>query len=362
MKLETIRKICPDNKELQSALMGGKNVVDVADWVLYPNLKQLEDAAQGERYIQMYQECLENCRKSEDPETKLRAQMIRSYFKVQSGQKLKQPETVEKVDHAFLKLVANDQDRIKSLLKACNREMLLDVETIEIARKNAVKGDQPFSYELNHEVKLSGAQRMMLVAAPTPQTIASYLEMVYEKKAPLLVTLCSPTEPDILPIWQIEVPSTSLYKIDLQKQEVKYEKGNVRIVQRTFIITKADNEPHEVHQLHYENWPDCKSAPNLEALDELFSLRDELVTDLEQAIVINCKHGIGRTAMFAVIDAARKKIVTMQREGHSLDAIEMDPAKLLNEMRKSRSILNVFAEQLMLPYQMIDRFLDQLSR
>lgn len=125
------------------------------------------------------------------------------------------------------------------------------------------------------------------------------------------------------------------------------------ITKRTFLATnQITKEERTVHQLHYENWPDC-GVPYLDLFIHLLNEVDTLQPRKDSPIVVHCSAGIGRSGTFVAAHALRKMVRTQEDTGLFRNVITVNIPKMLCLLRLQRKSLVSTVEQFQTIYEVL---------
>lgn len=430
MKIKELESIFPD-PNLQTILTGGKEDANAKDVVknllkspqrnsvlplFLDSLKKQHESAYVSQIVENYKKSYPTIQAELTDDIQAKSLATFTVFQKQKAteQLVSTTTTLSAYDKFpdenhlisdFTKL-AKETDRMTRLREEIsNRTKRLDPTMINIPHEASKKNtkcyeniypydhnrslkEKPGFYYASSDVVLPHSQNMVLSRHPMPNTVNAYFEMVIEKKAPLLITLCSPHEkPTIIPFWSNDIlktlqlpdgwtvindeqstailqegeeyalipkdekPKFSEEELSNKKDE-KFAKWRPRIVERLLIASNGKEE-HKMTHLHYENWPDDQPATSEALLKTLFRRKDEKVQNKEIPLVINCREGIGRTGVFALIDWGKKVIDAELLSGKKLDEIRLNIPEMIYQLRRERREMVTSKEQLAQIYAML---------
>lgn len=255
--------------------------------------------------------------------------------------------------------------------KAQDREYLLGLKDLISAvtqfepdllalRKDLIK-NRELSYKEERIVTLPDCHKTLLVPHPhSEKYVGCYYDSVLKHKPAVLVTLCSPYEAEeVIPFWEertvrdkagSQITCTKLSeKVLYQAKEPAHIRDEKRrpknhlelypkIVERRIAVRRGD-DVHETVHLHYENWPDHQEAPDLDALELLFTTKDALATP-DDVVFVNCKATVGRSGVFFFTDLGRKRISAMAKSAVSADEMTFNFVDMVKEVRRFRPLLS----------------------
>lgn len=270
---------------------------------------------------------------------------------------------------------SKDPDLIKK--RAHHKKMQ---EEQEATGKFSAKGD-------HFEAKYPDSQRMLLMPQPLPKEYDAFCDLLIDKKVALIITLCSPYEgKEVMPYYDSKKMdpahlSTKGRKIERLSKEVLYEGPQAAPVPKVQRLIDASDKPldlkseslkewrpqivlyklraknkedsHELHLLHYKNWPDGQFASDLKALDVLFQARDRVLQDPNKPLLVHCKAGIGRTGNIALIDWARMRIKEGLAKGEKLDDIQINIPEMFYDLRRFRPKVGSGHKQIAKVYEVL---------
>lgn len=270
---------------------------------------------------------------------------------------------------------SKDPDLIK---KRAHHKKMQDEQ--EATGKFSAKGD-------HFEAKYPDSQRMLLMPQPLPKEYDAFCDLLIDKKVALIITLCSPYEgKEVMPYYDLKKMdpahlSTKGRKIERLSEEVLYEGPEAAPVPKVQKLIEASGEPvdmksetlkewrpqivlytlraknkedsHELHLLHYKNWPDGQFASDLKAIDVLFQARDRLLQDPNKPLLVHCKAGIGRTGNIALIDWARMRIKEKLAKGEKLDDIQINIPEMFYDLRRFRPKVGSGHKQIAKVYEVL---------
>lgn len=212
----------------------------------------------------------------------------------------------------------------KDIDKASNYiDKRTDVATSKLhSRKNRYSSCVPYdhtrscqelaNFYINSSDVHTPVQGYLVTQGPLDHTIGDFWKMVLHRRSDTIVTLVMAIEEGKLKCasyWTIPETHVEGWKITLKQQEVvaqSYLIPSHRIVVRTFLATSA-TETRTITQIHYENWPDCKT-PELELFVKLLDEVDKRATRQKSPITVHCSAGIGRSGTFVAAHSLRKEL------------------------------------------------------
>lgn len=368
MQVDNQRDLFPD-PTFRHALTGFQEEMVVSDIVFVHNLLKLPER---EKRIQQFLDCLMQKQDCPDRYGQLKwlfkkllivsqaegitlpdVSRAQALFKTQCLAS-PAPRVFGKFPHANIPLsrfseMAKAPDFLDALEEEVSRHTFLDPEMVRLFRLRARHPDASLRYtELC--CRVDNQPELMLIPAPTPATIERFFEMVIQKKARTLITLCSPYESErIVPYWEIAIihklTLPAGWAIALQKQDTIFrgqkpvdipgmQEAYPEVVARTYQACSEKESFRFIH-LHYANWPDGQAVPDRAGLVALHDYKDRFCANEKGPVVINCRYGIGRTAISALLDVARNSVWDALRAGKKPEEIMLNLPEFLYQMRRT---------------------------
>jgi protein tyrosine phosphatase len=271
-----------------------------------------------------------------------------------------------------LEIISKDDVFLKFFIKSVKKESgLFEDElpaTDSFIYENLAKRRNTYPYDKNrtgNEVKgfyldasdiQTPLQNYIFAAAPSKEAFLDFwYAMACLRRSPTIVSLAMANENGKSkwePYWEKSRFPLALQDgttVDFENEEVVATSNilsQCRIVRRTYSVTSPSNShPFAICQLHFENWPDNKGAPDLDLLEKCHGLVDMHHPSKDLPITVCCSAGKGRTGTFAAVDKIRKHILMERKSGKRWDEIEIDIRGDIIDFRKQRRLMVSTKEQ-----------------
>lgn len=351
------------------ALTGFQEEMVVSDIVFVHNLLQLPER---EKRIQQFLDCLMQKQGCHDKYNQLKW-LFKKLLIVSSAQGIALPD-VSRVQALFqtpalaspmpatlgkfplgniplsrFSEMAKDRDFLDALEEEVSSHTFVDPEMVRLFRARSRHPDAPLRYS-DLCCGVEDQPELVLIPAPTLATIERFFEMVIQKRAKTLITLCSTYESErIVPYWESSVMQKVKlppgWTITLQKYESIFQSQKlVRISETQQAYPQviactyeacSENDSFQFIHLHYANWPDGEAVPDRAGLFALHDYKDAFCAKAKGPTVINCRYGIGRTAISALVDVARNRVQNELKNGKKANEIVLNLPELLYQLRRT---------------------------
>jgi protein tyrosine phosphatase len=210
-------------------------------------------------------------------------------------------------------------------------------------------------------IKPPGEERERYIAcqAPLPSTVEDFWYMLLQERVRLVVMLTRLVErerPKACRYWPESEQEPLLFSSGLEVQLLNLEPGRAgKVTVRHLRVRASPSEPwHELHHLHYEDWPDFGVPESTQPARHLLHRLDALDAEYARAgaapapIVMHCSAGIGRTGTLIAIHAS----IASWRAGRGLDV-----PGCVASMRAQRAGMVQTADQYAFIYRVLKDFL-----
>eukprot|EP00357_Protocruzia_adherens_P027720 CAMPEP_0115046564 /NCGR_PEP_ID=MMETSP0216-20121206/48815_1 /TAXON_ID=223996 /ORGANISM="Protocruzia adherens, Strain Boccale" /LENGTH=352 /DNA_ID=CAMNT_0002429651 /DNA_START=38 /DNA_END=1096 /DNA_ORIENTATION=- len=141
---------------------------------------------------------------------------------------------------------------------------------------------------------------------PTPSTVASFWQMVWEHDCTLILMLCGTEEggmPRCEPYFPCS-PSAPFSTKDFEVNELSREEVSEELIIRKLDLVEKEFGNREIDQIHYTGWPD-QGAPDESQFPIISKMVERIIAYVkenpESKIIVHCSAGVGRTGSIITI-------------------------------------------------------------
>ena len=236
---------------------------------------------------------------------------------------------------------------------------------------NRAGGDTEGLFINASHVKIRDRQSYILGSCPqTIEDAQNTFDVILKEGVKVIISLHQPEEIGPTGVfWDQEV----LSKLKLQdgwaiakaEQDKRIDSGKsdeLQIIQKHLVVTKLDKQTRHIVVLHYKGWHDQNEPPNLRLVSELLDRKDDLSPSIETPLWINCKCGVGRTGVMALLDLCRCEIREQLKRKVKLEEVLLNIPMLLYSLRQQRAcLLRNHPENFIDVYQCVVDFAESLK-
>ena len=183
---------------------------------------------------------------------------------------------------------------------------------------------------------LPDSSKLNYIAAqgPLEETITDFWRMVWEQNCAIVVMLTNVLEQEMLkchPYWPYDTNSVlKCGHLMVTCQSPPIEENYVTTREIYLIDSRyQDQNPREVHLLHYTKWPDKKCPDNSEDFLAFVRRVRKYRTDFlgNSPLLVHCSAGIGRTGVFIIVETACRLIEL------GMPVLPLDLVRVLRDQR-----------------------------
>lgn len=137
--------------------------------------------------------------------------------------------------------------------------------------------------------------------------------------------------------WRIEHVAESIIATGVKEPNGAKEP---RIIKSDLLAISSDGtQKIALTHLHYEGWRNREPMADERLFDVLFREVDQVHTDKTTPISINCKGGVGRTGVSAVLHSALSEIQRQVKEGCALGEAQVNIPQIIYSLKLQRGII-----------------------
>lgn len=266
----------------------------------------------------------------------------------------------------YLKKSFNDLKKVSLQIDLATN----DAKLPHFAHKNRYDSLIPFdltrsgreldNFYINANDVHTSVQDYIVTQGPLDHTVADFWKVILHKKAQTIVTLVMAQEDGkdkCLGYWHKAFRPVTVegWHIKLASEKVTAVSELIsshQIVVRKF-VAKRGHDKRVIKQIHYENWPDCKT-PELELFLNLLDQVDEATSNHHAPIAVHCSAGIGRSGTFVAAHSLRKEL-RLRMSQKKKKPIRINIPKALFQLRCQRMALVGNPRQYQVIYQALAR-------
>jgi len=253
--------------------------------------------------------------------------------------------TLEELETIVQELHETNYARAKKEEEEVNKQSLRNKEICRGVANFQAANDKAYPHSV---IQLDESPKMVIIGTPRldrKNTLRDFFSIMIKEDVDVIVTLNTPEDwEEAIPYYEhehVESLQISGYTIEREvhdhilyegKEEANMPQGIKRmlshmsdttrltveskylprIIERVFWIKEnAVGSWRKITQLHYENWPDRREAPDLDAWWALLQRQLELTSG---SIAIHCQGGIGRTNAHAILSCLISQLKAANNE------------------------------------------------
>ena len=187
-----------------------------------------------------------------------------------------------------------DKNRYKDVVPYNQYRVILNISNDS---KNSKESDY---INASHLPGINGNETYISCQAPLPSTILDFYNMILDNNISVIVMLTKLMGKNGEVKAHCYWPKKTYKLYDIEIKLVSTCNIEDIIIIRKLQITRDDEDPKIVHQLHYKGWPDKDKPENDNLFLQLISLTRNLHNDGTK-LLAHCSAGIGRAGTFLAI-------------------------------------------------------------